>query len=142
MKKTRALLFMLIFTITATCQQIPAPEIKIQRDYLSLSHTQKTIGWILVGTGAAICVLMSFDNNHASTQESWFEVNLNELDWIGYSVGGAMMASSIPLFSAAHRNKLKDEANSVFFRFEGAPGIGGIIKTKRYPAIGVNFNLK
>lgn len=64
--------------------------------YLNKSHKQKKIAWILLGSGAAINVIASSFSNNNQNGESIFT-----------SIGTLAITASIPLFSAASKNKNK-----------------------------------
>jgi hypothetical protein len=67
--------------------------------YLKKSRTQKTIGWILLGTGAGIAAYGLITINNYTDNEF-----TGALIAIG---GGVVGASSIPFFISSARNKRK-----------------------------------
>jgi hypothetical protein len=71
--------------------------------YLKKSRTQKTIGWILLGTGAGIAAygLVTINNY---TDNQW---GFNITGALIAIAGGVIAASSIPFFISSARNKRK-----------------------------------
>ncbi len=100
MKKIIFSLTLLLFVLTPFAQT-PV----ISKDYyLKKSKTQKTVGWILLGTGAGIAAYGLITINSYTDNEGPFggQNYTGALIAIG---GGVISASSIPFFISSAKNK-------------------------------------
>jgi hypothetical protein len=102
MKKIIFSLTLLLFVLTSF-EQTPV----ISKDYyLKKSKTQKTVGWILLGTGAGIAAYGFITRNSYTDNAGPFggQNYTGALIAIG---GGVISASSIPFFISSAKNKRK-----------------------------------
>lgn len=104
--------------------------------YLHKSKNQKTTGYVLLGTGAALVA------TGLIIQEKSFKANGTFLnfDGLGYQFAGVIsMLSSIPFFAWSVKNKRKTIAitliNKKYFTTNSSP-----IAFKYQPALAVKFN--
>lgn len=116
----------------------------VETDYLKLSRTQKIAALTLLGGGTVLAIagisvalqdvfLFSFDKsgNHYQTGT------------ILFTIGGASILGSVPLFIASAGNKRKAQAISAGIKMETRPDLQQTTWTKRsYPALTLTFNLK
>jgi hypothetical protein len=106
MKKNILCAVLLAITVTSFSQQTNPSKPVTRADYLKKSKNQKTIGWILLGGGAALSISgVIIIASKASTLD---------LESDGFAVGEVMnytglaaMVGSIPLFIASGKNKRK-----------------------------------
>ena len=106
MKKSIICTMLLIFSITTFCQDIPPASPMTQQDYLKKSKTQKTIGFVLIGVGAATLIAISGGNTDLGT--------------VGplAVIGTVCILTSIPVFIASGKNKRRAKNASLSFNFE------------------------
>ncbi len=72
--------------------------------YLKKHKTQKTIGWICLGSGA----VMILGGLAINSSQGWGEGNQNNGLWLSY-LGAGVVLTSVPLFISAGSNKRKAE---------------------------------
>ena len=104
MKYTILFLIAMMFT-QSSFEQIKNPT-ETRDDCLKRSDTQKTFGWILLGGGTLTTgegISISFANSIVNTFSSSKDHRGVTITIIGMTVS----LSSILLFSAAHKNKLR-----------------------------------
>lgn len=114
MKKLTIILLFLAVSATSFSQQITATALPVKTNYMKKSKHQKTVAWILAGTGVGLAVTV-FTTNSGKEYAANALVNAiagndyGSLNTIGtlLIIGGISTLSSIPLFIAAHRNKKK-----------------------------------
>jgi ABC-type enterochelin transport system permease subunit len=141
MRKIIFLSFLLIASVTAFSQQIKTSPVLTKQDYLKKSKTQKTIAWILAGTGvgfvtAAIATASVNDVVNAIVGD---DSGLNT-SAIFLVIGGITTVSSVPLFIASGRNKKK--GMSLSFKNEIAPQLRENSFVNRYiPSFSLKINL-
>jgi hypothetical protein len=137
----KVIYLMLFLAMSNYCigQSQPMATSLTKEDYLHKSRVQKTWGWVLAGTGAAVTVaglvtLVTVDLVDAvgGTPTAYGSVLMVS--------GLAMVGGSIPLLIAAHRNKHK--AYSVTIKNESAHvQSGSNFHVQYYPVVSVKFNL-
>ena len=136
MKKILA--FTLILTLSATtfCQQVnPLPGLNKQ-DLLKKSKNQKTAAWILLGGGFFSTALGSVKFNFAGSDS---EVD-NSTSAIFLITGLAAIATSIPFFIAANKNKKK--AMNLSFKNEKVTHLSKqAFVYKTIPSLALKINL-
>ena len=99
MKKYFSILLLLAIGFNSFGQQIKNQEQKLPADYLEKSKRQKTTGFILLGSGAAVFTGGAIAMQHSQSKGE------NELPFL---VGGlAMSIASIPFFISSAGNKHK-----------------------------------
>ena len=133
MKQIIILFLLFSFTSVSFSQQNEPVSTNGNVDYLKKSKNQNTAAWILTSGGAiAVVVAFAHDLNNIFT-------DANSLTGL-YIAGGAMIGSSIILFSAAAKNKRKAATSTVSFntRFIMEKSM---IKTnkKNFPALGISI---
>ena len=96
---------LLSFTINSFSQEEKAP--KLSKDYyLKKSRAQKTVGWILLGTGVGIAAYGLITINSYTDNEG----PLGTQNYTGALIaigGGVISAFSIPSFISSAKNKRK-----------------------------------
>lgn len=115
----KKILFLLFFPMTTTIcfsQVNNYAKHSASIDYLKKSKSQKTIVWVMVGSGVAM-IGGGFAINLSS---GWGAGNTNKGLWLCY-VGGATALGSIPFFISASKNKHR--AVSVFINAQPLPDI-------------------
>ena len=95
-----------LFTTSVSSQQTTADSMTVEKDYMKLSRSQKTAGFILLGVGAA-CIAIAAPGNVTFDEAAVLVI-----------VGAVATLGSIPLFIASGKNKRKAKAASVFFKIE------------------------
>lgn len=113
------ILTMIFFSISVVtfCQQNePAPQLTKQ-DYLQKSKSQKTIAWILAGTGVT-SVIISIATLDGTEIFSFIEGNDKPINRFGalFFGGSAVALSSIPFFISSGKNRRK--AMNLSFKME------------------------
>ena len=100
--KRFAIVLTILFLGVKSFAQTPV----ISKDYyLKKSKTQKTVGWILLGTGAGIAAYGLITLNDYTDNANFGTANYTgALIAIG---GGVIAASSIPFFISSAKNKRK-----------------------------------
>lgn len=114
---------LLSITATSFCQQIDTSPTVAKQDYLQKSKKQKTVAWLLLSGGfvmSTVGTLVAIDDAVAATDEALVTVlSLGTVDPeiddkdntalanVLFFTGLAGMVGSIPLFSAAKKNKRK-----------------------------------
>ena len=109
--------FLLVFfaiALAAFSQQINLSPTLTKQDYLQKNKEQKTIAWILFGSGLAMVGGGLAINLSGGILNGKGSKGL----WLAYA-GGATTLTSIPLFIAASKNKKK--GMSLSFKNETAP---------------------
>ena len=151
MKKITIFFVLLAVSAATFSQQTnPAPTLTKQ-NYLKKSKSQKTIAWILLGTGTAMMVTGSVIWNNAA------EENVNNAydpfsaalapyattDGTVLTAAGLIVAAgSIPLFIIAGKNKRRAMDATSFFKMETAPSIRqSSFVYKSYPALSIKISL-
>ena len=123
---------MLLTLSAASFSQQTEPTKPLTRaDYLHKSKTQKTVAWILVGTGATMFAIAAPGN---------VSLGANAALVIG---GAAAILASIPFFIGGAKNKRKASAMTASLRMENADVFRGYSMTHTYyPALSVKINLR
>jgi hypothetical protein len=116
------IVFSMLMTIAATSfsQQItPQPQLTKQ-DYLKKSKKQKTIGWILAGTGVTSVVLSiaTLDGTEIFSSIDGDDGPINRFGALFFG-GGVVTLSSIPFFISSGKNNRK--AMSMSFKMQQVP---------------------
>src|SRR5205809_5902274 len=124
MKKILIFCLMLSFSGKAFSQvDTTAPNTSIKADYLRKSKNQKTIAWVLLGSGTAMMVTgLILSGNAANNDPFGTLTGSNEEANTGvilFAVGGVAGLTSIPFFVAGSKNKQR--ALSVSFKNESVP---------------------
>ena len=120
---------LLMFTISSYCQQTQ-PTTKTSEEYLKLSKSQKTGGFVLLGIGAITLTTAA--------------VGDFDFDTLGIVVvvGSVFTLTSIPLFIAASRNKKKAKKASLGFKFERIQKLQTVaVRFHSIPGISLRLNL-
>jgi hypothetical protein len=124
MKKILILCLLLAFTGNAFSQVDTAvSNSSIKTDYLKKSKNQKTIAWVLLGSGTALMITGALVSNNAVENDplgTLYGVNKDaNTGAILFIVGGVAGLTSIPFFVAGSKNKQR--ALSVSFKNESVP---------------------
>ena len=99
MKKYFSILLLMVIGFNSFSQELRNKEQKIPADYLEKSKKQKTTGFILLGSGAAVFTGGAIAMQHSQSKGE------NEFPFL---VGGlAMSIASIPFFISSTSNKHK-----------------------------------
>lgn len=99
MKKCFSILLLMVIGFNSFCQQLKNKEQKLPVDYLEKSKKQKTTGFILLGSGAAVFTGGALAIQHSQSKGE------NEFPFL---IGGlAMSIASIPFFISSTSNKHK-----------------------------------
>jgi uncharacterized membrane protein YfcA len=116
MKKIYLLSLGLSLTIVTVAQQNPATAAAVKTEYFSKSHTQKTLAWVLMGTGITTVVVGTV----VTAAYLPVDILVGQSPSIFPIVAGlGLMAGSVPLFMASARNKRKGV--TVSFKHEFVP---------------------
>ena len=136
MKKYFAATLLLLFVFSVFSQD----NLKNKDYYLEKSKKQKTAGWILLGSGAALSISgLIIIGSEASTLD--LESDAIKAGEVMNYIGLAAMVGSIPLFIASGRNRRKAAA-SVAFKMERTTIVGvRDISIRRYPAFAFQIRL-
>ena len=112
-------LLLVLSNISYSQQVSPAPQLTKQ-DYLKKSKSQKTIAWILAGTGVT-SVIISIATIDGTEIFSSIEGNNKPINRFGILIfGGCIVSlSSIPFFISSGKNKRK--AMSLSLKMEQVP---------------------
>ena len=98
-----------VFSTKIYCQNAEAPAVS-KAYYLQKSKNQKTIGWVLAGSGTVMMItgaLINGSQNMGNVVGAFIgetPTNENKGLWLFY-VGGAATITSIPFFISSHKNK-------------------------------------
>jgi hypothetical protein len=108
------IIFLLLASSASTFSQQTNSKPLLKPDYLKKSKSQKTIAWVLLGSGTAMMITGSIIWNNA------YEKRVNSGSWEGLfapytttegttltAAGLVVSAGSIPLFIVARKNKRK-----------------------------------
>ena len=142
MKKIITCAILLAMAATSFCQETNPTQPVTSTDYLKKSKKQKTIAWILAGTGVGVMVTAVA----TTSVNDWF--NSVEGDHSGLNTGAALFViggiaalSSIPFFIASGKNRRKAAA-SVSFKIETSAIISQwAFSDKPYPAVAIRVRL-
>ena len=114
MKKIILCLFWLVASIATMSQQTNSPPMQTQQDFLKKSKNQKTIAWILLGTGTAMMITGSIiwsnaveDRVENDPWEGLFAPYTTTEGTTVTAIGLVVSAGSIPLFIVSRKNKRK-----------------------------------
>ncbi len=118
---------LLSFSATLFSQQTIAPVTEVlQTDYIKKYKIQKTIAWVLLGSGIGIAVIDISRKRPKpvyAPNGSWFyipPINSSRLDSFDDSqrfllyVAGITSLASIPFYISAHKNKKRAKATVTF----------------------------
>ena len=105
------LLILIVFVSIAKtyCQNAETPALS-KAYYLQKSKTQKTVAWVLAGSGFGMMItgaVINSSQNMGNLVGAFLgetPVNENKGLWLFY-LGGAAAITSIPLFISSHKNK-------------------------------------
>ena len=132
MKKTTFLSLTLILSLQLFSQEIQPVEHKpVKTDYLAKSKKQRTVGWMLTGTGIAMTwfgyamIMKHFEEGFGysmSMSAGEPSENLSDAVAVLYLSGIAMVPTGITFLSIAKKNKRK--ALSMSFRNESLNNCG------------------
>ncbi len=130
MKKIISIAFLLIFSANSFSQNTE-PSIQLTKeDYLRKSRTQKTIGFLMLGGGAATLIAISSGNT-----------DLNSLGTL-VVLGSGLVVGSIPLFIAAGKNKRKSKNTTAYLKVEQTQALSlRTINFYSIPALAIKVNL-
>lgn len=140
MKKIVFFAIIIAMTLNAFSQQIEKI-ILTKSDYLQKSKSQKTIAWILAGTGVT-SVIISIATLDGTEIFSSIEGNDKPLNRFGVLFfGGCIVSlSSIPFFISSGKNKKK--AMSMSFKMEQVPQLQiTSLVNKPIPSLSVSLSL-
>lgn len=115
MKKNILFGILLIIVITGYTQEIKPRTFFTKQDYLRKSKQQKTVAWVLAGSGSALSIIggLKFLEEAVKVRNSVIplpgqpipdEAKVNGAG-ILILIGGAAIISSVPLFVASGKNK-------------------------------------
>jgi hypothetical protein len=133
----RTILFVSLFfltTLSSFCQDISNQTNQKSTDYLKKSKDQNTLGWVLLGGGAALSVIGTAWNSNDNSSGNIFSDNFNE-QAIMVLCGLASMVASIPVFISAGRNKSKSKKLSLNLNIEHNNAKMINPKFKSYPSV-------
>lgn len=122
------LLVILLMQETASAQQpkrFKKPETR--EEFLSLSRSQRTAGWILLGAGVVSIAAVSPGNASFGTTGT---VAI---------LGSAAILSSVPLFIAARRNKKKGLAKTATIHFNNTQEVARYIQHPNVFAVSIRL---
>ncbi len=119
MKATIPLL-LFVLSLQATSQQTTITNEKLQIDYQKKSTSQKTIAWILAGTGVTTVIISiaTFDGTEIFYSLAGNNKPINRFGALFFG-GSAVALSSIPFFIISGKNKRK--AMSLSFNIQQMP---------------------
>ncbi len=121
---------LVLFATAVNCQQTTTDSVTVQKDYLKLSKSQKTMGFVLLGIGVT-CFAIAAPGDVAFETAGALVV-----------VGGLSALGSIPLFIAAGKNKRKANAALVSFKMDKIPKLENKSFGHSYnPAISLKIGL-
>ena len=148
MKKVTTSLLFLLYMAICFGQQTTQKHGFAKTDYLFKSKKQKTIGWILIATGAAMFTVSALVPEGDPTGEISYPClcrDVHQNDDIKGALGltGIVSAlASIPFFIASGKNQRKAKAASLFINAESRQALAGSTIRKIYfPAIGMRVTL-
>jgi hypothetical protein len=143
MKSIFLVLLLSISCIVFSQQTTPSGNI----DYLKKSKSQKTVAWILAGTGSATAII-------SMTSFNWINIfgsiggdngsddNIKRGETTFY-IGCIVALSSIPFFIASSKNKKKAAAVSLSFKPETRFYVQqNLVRKAPYPALALRFHFK
>jgi len=144
MKKIIILTMSLAFTATSFGQQItPKQDLNWKEsDYYKKSKNQKTVAWILLGSGVALVTggLIAHYNYINNQDDPFAELTETTTGEVVAGIGLLVAGGSIPLFIASSKNKKKAKATSVFIDMEKARVLQGtVFSYHAFPALGVRI---
>ena len=148
MKKASILFLLFLFALRTLSQQDPQKQTITKTDYLQKSKTQKKIGWILIGGGAALIATSLVIPKGESTgieispiNGAFIEGHKNDGVKAAFGLSGlTSMLASIPLFIASGKNKRRAANASVFIDSEQRPVLRGTaINNQSFPVIAVRL---
>ncbi len=121
MNRISCIFMLLLITATSFCQQIDSLPTLDKQDYLQKSKKQKTAAWLLLSGGfvlSTVGAVVALDDAVAATDEALITIvslgtvdpEINDKDNTAlanvlFFTGLGSMIGSIPLFSAAKKNK-------------------------------------
>lgn len=141
MKKLTLTIAIIFFSFSVFSQVIASQAAKSQKelydDFIRKSKTNKTIGWVLAGTGSALAI----GGVIAATKEVTENVlnpqpRLNDTDDVLLGAGLVCAVASIPFFISAGKNKRKAK-----LAVGTQPITLGYYRTqnKTFPSAGINI---
>lgn len=139
--------WLLVFTSVSFFQQNSSPKYSFtQTDYLKKSKNQKTLAWLLLGSGACLVIvgqLIPKGEEDGFDILTWSESHKNDDLKALFTLGGALsMGGSIPLFIASDKNKRRAIEASAFFDFEKVPMLNQMqIRQHRFAVTGIRIQL-
>lgn len=111
---------LLVVSVTSFNQQKKSSGNLTKQDYLKKSKTQKTVAWILVGSGAGLVVIAIATTSTTDVWRAVFGDNSGLSSGATlFAIGGVITLSSIPLFIVSAKNKRK--GMSLSFKNETVP---------------------
>ena len=130
---------------TAPIQQQTTPNQNWKdSDLYKKSKTQKTVAWVLLGSGTALFVggLIAHYNYLNNNDNPFAELTETTTGEVVAGVGVLVASGSIPFFIASSKNKKKAKAASVFIDVERARVLQGTaFSNQPFPAVGVRIPL-
>ena len=138
MKKYVAFLLLMLFAGKTFSQvDTTTSPTSLKTDYLKKSKTQKTIAWILLGTGTTLIVIGGSIGVHGEEDLSYNKAAAGA----GFVIAGALIdIGSVPLFIAGAKNKRR--AMSVTINNDLIPRLQkGMITRVPMPTIGLRVRL-
>ncbi len=148
MKKIIICTVLFAFATTSFCQQTVQKQTLTKTDYLKKSKKQKKIGWILIGSGAAIFVVSAIIPEGELTGELsypclCYDVHENDdIKGVFILAGAVSMFGSIPFFIASGKNKKRASQASVFINMKKIPVLKGtVISNQSFPALGLRISV-
>jgi hypothetical protein len=140
------LLILIVFVSIAKtyCQNAEAPA--LSKDYyLQKSKTQKTVAWVLAGSGTGMMITGAIINgsqnmgNMVGAFIGETPTNENKGLWLCY-VGSAAAITSIPLFISSHKNKKRAASVALSNQNIYAPFQNNFV-VKTQPTLTLKLNL-
>jgi hypothetical protein len=124
-----------------TLQHAPNP-----KNYLKKSRNQKTIAWVLTGTGTAALAITGLAAAFVGGADAITQPIGGLDDKPSFAapllISGAAIAGGIILFSAAAKNKKRAAGASISLNMVPSPFLNSAgIMTKATPALAVKFSL-
>jgi hypothetical protein len=147
MKKLIFLVLAFALTLASFSQQITPKEDYKQNEYYKKSSNQKTVGWVLTGTGTlALIVTAGVDAAQTVGEGLVTVISLGTVEaehksyTVPYLLSAACIVSGICFLMASSTNKKKARDASVFIDMENAPILQGTVLVSRsFPSVGIKI---
>lgn len=144
MKMIITSIIMLTVSLVSYSQQTEPSAVLTKQNYLQKSKSQKTVAWILAGSGVGLMVA-----GFATVSEKDAANYLFQVDNSGFNtsvtlfvIGGITTLSSIPFFIASGKNRRKAIAAKVSIDIKRSYGTESFaVKSSAYPALTLKLSL-